>query len=58
MSSYTAVIKCCKCGRELATVNAYHDGAGFYPQDIFSKEYTLPSEFCQECLNGRGDKNE
>ena len=59
MSSYTAIIKCKQCGKELATIHAYHDEAGmFVPQDIMSKEFTISSMFCQDCLNGRSEKQQ
>lgn len=59
MSSYTAIIKCNKCGRELAKIKAYHNEAGmFVPQDIWEQEYKLSSIFCQECLNGRSKIDE
>lgn len=56
MSSYTAIIKCEKCGKILAEINAHHDGNRpdwFVPQDIMSQDFKLDSVFCQDCLNGR-----
>lgn len=55
MGSYTAIIRCKKCGRELARVEAYHepDPLIFVPQDIRMDEYGLDSIFCQVCLNKR-----
>ena len=60
MSSYTAIIHCDKCGRELATINAYHEPRAdwFVPQDIMSKDLKISSIFCQDCLNGRNQKED
>lgn len=54
MSSYTAIIKCKKCGRVLAEINAYHEPRAnwFVPQDIMTEEFGLSSMYCQDCLNG------
>jgi hypothetical protein len=54
MSSYTAIIKCGKCGKVLAKINAYHEPNPnrFVPQDIMTDEYSLSSMYCQDCLNG------
>ena len=52
MSSYTAIIKCKKCGKVLAEINAYHDRPGFFvPQDIMAEEFGLSERYCQKCLN-------
>ena len=55
MSSYTAIIKCKKCRKVLAEINAYHEPKPdtFVPQDIVEEEFGLPAMYCQECLNGR-----
>lgn len=57
MSSYTAIIKCKKCGKVLAKINAYHEPRPnrFVPQDIMTEEFGLSSMFCQDCLNGITD---
>lgn len=53
MSSYTAIIKCGKCGKVLAKINAHHESTThFVPQDIMTEEYSLSSMYCQDCLNG------
>lgn len=53
MSSYTAIIKCKECGKVLAKINAYHEPRPnwFVPQDIMVDEFSLPSRYCQDCLN-------
>ena len=53
MSSYTAIIKCKKCGKVLAEINAYHEPKAnwFVPQDIRTEEFGLSSMYCQDCLN-------
>ena len=58
MSSYTAIIKCKKCGKVLAEINAHHEPKPdwFVQQDIMSQEFGLPDMFCQDCLNGRSKK--
>lgn len=58
MSSYTAIIHCDKCGKELATIRAKHEPRAdwFVPQDITEEHFKFYSKFCQDCLNGRGDK--
>lgn len=58
MSSYTAIIKCKKCGKVLAEINAHHEQKPdwFVPQDIMEQEFGLESIFCQECLNGKGSE--
>lgn len=54
MSSYTAIIRCKKCNKELAEIHAYHDRTDcFVPQDLITREFGLDSMFCQDCLNGR-----
>ena len=55
MSSYTAIIHCEKCGRELASIEAYHepDPLMFVPQDIMTQDFKISSMFCQDCLNER-----
>ena len=60
MSSYTAVIKCKKCGKVLAEINAYHEPKPewFVPQDFVTEEFGLSSIYCQDCLNGRAVQNE
>ena len=57
MSSYTAIIKCEKCGKVLARINAYHTPSPnrFVPQDIMTEEFGLSSMYCQNCLNGITD---
>ena len=57
MSSYTAIIKCKKCGKVLAEINAYHEPKAnwFVPQDIMTEEFGLSSMYCQNCLNGITD---
>lgn len=57
MSDYTAIIRCEKCGKELAKINAYHEPRPdiFVPQDIALWQYGLPDRFCQDCLNGKND---
>lgn len=57
MSSYTAIIKCKKCGKVLAEINAYHEPRAdwFVPQDIMTEEFGLSSMYCQDCLNGITD---
>ena len=57
MSSYTAIIKCKKCGKVLAKIKAYHEPNinRFCPQDIMTEEFSLSSMFCQGCLNGITD---
>jgi hypothetical protein len=54
MSSYTAIIKCKKCGKVLARINAHHEPGPnrFCPQDIMTEEFGLSSMFCHDCLNG------
>lgn len=54
MSSYTAIIKCEKCGKVLAEINAYHEPRPdwFVTQDIMTEEFGLSSIYCQDCLNG------
>ncbi len=57
MSSYTAIIKCKKCGKVLAKINAHHESTThFVPQDIMSEEFGLPSMYCQDCLNGNTEQ--
>ncbi len=58
MSNYTAIIKCKKCGKVLAEINAYHEPKAnwFVPQDIMTQEFGLSSMFCQECLNGNTEQ--
>ena len=58
MSSYTAVIHCEKCGKELATIKAYHEPKAnwFVPQDIEQRDFKISSMFCQDCLNGRSEE--
>lgn len=60
MSSYTAVIKCKKCGKVLAEINAHHEPKAdwFVPQDIVTEGFWLPSMYCQDCLNGRSSNND
>lgn len=61
MSDYTAIIHCEKCGNLLAIIKAYHEPKAdhFVPQDIVSKDFALPSMFCQKCLNGKeGDSDD
>lgn len=57
MSSYTAIIKCKKCGKVLAEINSYHKPREnwFVPQDIMTEEFGLSSIYCQDCLNGITD---
>lgn len=56
MSDYTAIIKCKKCGKVLAKINAHHETlTNFVPQDIMTEEFGLSSMFCQDCLNGITD---
>lgn len=56
MSEYTAIIKCDKCGKVLAEINAYHNRPDmFVPQDIALWQYGLPARFCMDCLNGKND---
>lgn len=58
MSSYTAIIHCNKCGKELAKIHAYHDRPDFFvPQDILQEDLGIDSKFCQDCLNGRSDND-
>ncbi len=58
MSSYTAIIHCKKCGKELAKVHAYHDRPDFFvPQDILQEDFGIDSKFCQDCLNGRSEND-
>lgn len=53
MSSYTAIIRCEKCGEVLATIKSAHHGRAdiFVPQDIH--EVTIDAEwiYCDNCLN-------
>ena len=63
MSSYTAIICCEKCGKELSKIEAYHKPKSdwFVPQDIMEQKFALPSMFCQDCLNAPikgGNQNE
>ena len=60
MSSYTAIIRCKKCNRELARIEAYHEPKSdwFVPQNITEQEFGLESMFCQACLNGKESDNE
>ena len=53
MGSHTAIITCKKCGKILATINAYHEPKPnmFVPQDILMEEFGISSRFCQNCLN-------
>lgn len=55
MSSYVAVIKCEKCGKELARIVASHEDKPdhFVPQDIHEHCFELISMFCNDCLNGK-----
>ena len=57
MSSHTALIKCEKCGKVLARIEAYHEPNinRFVPQDIMTEEFGLSSMYCQNCLNGITD---
>ena len=49
MSSYTAMIHCNKCGKELAKIHAYHDRPDFFaPQDISQEDFGIDSKFCQK----------
>lgn len=59
MSSYTAFIKCKKCGKVLAKINAYHEPRSdwFVPQDIVTEEFGLSSVYCQNCLNERSNND-
>lgn len=58
MSNYIAIIKCKKCGKVLAEINAYHEPKAnwFVPQDIMTQEFGLSSMFCQDCLNGNTEQ--
>lgn len=60
MGSYTAFIRCKKCKKILAKINAYHEPkpGWFVPQDIVTEEFGLSSMYCQECLNGRSSNND
>ena len=53
MGSYTAIIKCAKCGRVLTEINSYHEPEPdvFVTQDIVAREFELSELFCQYCLN-------
>ena len=53
MGSYTAIIKCKKCRKVLAEINAYHEPRPdcFVPQDIMTEEFGLSEMYCQKCLN-------
>ena len=60
MSSYTAIIRCKKCNRELARIEAYHEPKSdwFVPQDFVTEEFGISSSYCQDCLNGRSSNND
>ncbi len=59
MSSYIANIHCEKCGKLLTSIRAFHEpsSAWFVPQDIVEKDFRIDSQFCQGCLNGRGEND-
>ena len=58
MSSYKAIIRCDKCGKVLAEIEAYHEPSPdlFVPQDIALWQYGLPDRFCQDCLNKKSSE--